>query len=353
MPVYVSCTNEKNLGGIDMNYAIWVTTSCNLQCKYCYEGDNKPNLMMNREKADDILRYIEKDLDGNEDSDLIIDFHGGEPFLNFKIMKYLIEQFIMKYSRQRKVIFGTTTNATIMNDEILDFICKFIPDITVSLDGTKTDHDYLRPYRDGRGSYDISIRNSLRILHNIPMLRVRMTVTPDNIATLSEGIISLIKYGFKIIVPVIDQFDKRWNDAFIEQLGYQIQSVKDYLDNRSEVAVSLCEPIFIKSSAICSGGKSSKNIYADGSIYPCMMAGGVPEFRIGDIYTGVNTERLENILSYNKQSFEECNDCALSNACNGNRCKIINRLVTGKYNNPPKVECELNHLLYKINGVKL
>lgn len=335
-----------------MNYAIWVTTSCNLQCKYCYEGHNKPDMILDKEKADDILRFIEKDLKENKDSDLTIDFHGGEPFLNFKIIKYLVEKFIKKYASKRNVTFGTTTNATIMNDEILDFIKEFIPDITVSLDGTKEVHDYLRPYKNGLGSYDVSIRNCLKILHNVPMLRVRMTVTPDNVETLSDGIISLIDYGFKIIVPIIDQFDRRWSDTFFKQLGQQIQRVKGKIEGSSELAVSLCEPIFIKSSALCSGGISSKNIYTDGSIYPCMMAGGIPEFQIGDIYSGISHGKLAKILSYNKQVFEECSNCALMNACNGNRCKIINRMVTGRYNYPSEVECETNHLLYKINGIK-
>lgn len=335
-----------------MNYTIWLTASCNLCCKYCYEGNNKLNLMLDKKTANDILYFIRKDLKEDAYSELTIDFHGGEPFMNFEMMQYLVDKILEEYDKERKVIFGTTTNATIMNEEILRFIIKYIPDITVSLDGTKKIHDYLRPYQSGAGSYDVAMKNSMKILKKLPDIRVRMTVNVDLVKNLAEGVRNLVEHGFKNIVPALDLFDNRWNDDLLQELESQIREIKKYIEEKKNVAVSLCEPLTLKCHSICSGGIKSKIIYPDGSIYPCMMAGGISEFKIGNIYSGIANDKLAKVLAYNEQLYSECRECALANSCNGKRCKIINRLVTGDFILPSSVECQLNHLLYKINGIE-
>lgn len=333
-----------------MNYAIWVTAACNLQCKYCYEGSNKPHISLNRKKIDDILDYIRTDLKYNQDKELQIDFHGGEPFLEFGSIRYFVEKVMSEYAKEKNILFGTTTNATILNKDILDFIVQYIPELTVSLDGTREVHDYMRPFKNGEGSYDIALKNSLCILERLPNIRVRVTVTSKCVDSLAEGVKNLIGYGFKTIVPAIDLYDKGWNDERLEILACQICEIKQFLKTRSDVVISLCDPVYIRKRSICRGGRDNKNIYPDGSIYPCMMAGGQVEFNVGSIYEGINQRKLENILGYGEQIYTECIGCALKNACNGNRCKIINRMITGDYLMPSEVECEVNHILYKLNG---
>lgn len=336
-----------------MNYAIWVTTSCNLKCKYCYEGTEKPALHLDQRKCDDILKYLSQDLKDRTDKELDIDFHGGEPLLEFNTIKYLVHQIDKQFGKKKNIHFGMTTNATIMNDEILEFIVHSISDLTVSLDGIRNIHNYYRPFQNGKNSYDIVMENSKIILEYFPQLRVRMTVTSDGVACLAEGVIHLIENGFKIIVPGIDFFDSKWDDEKIKILSNQILLIKKFIQGKDDVAVSLCDPIWLKKRSICRGGIDSQNIYPDGAIYPCMMAGGQKEFCIGNIYEGIDKETLSEIMKYNCLTNKECVGCSISNGCNGKRCKIVNKLLTGDYIQPSVVECEINRILYKLNGVTM
>jgi uncharacterized protein len=346
----VSSTSKKSLGGDILNYAIWMTTDCNLRCKYCYKGQDKPHMQLNRQKCNDILDYIRRDLKNHQDTELLIDFHGGEPFLRFEEMQYLVHNILKEYEGYKKVVFGTTTNATLVTEEILNFIVQYIPDITVSLDGTKQIHDFFRPFRNGSGSYDTVMENSFKILEQLPNIRVRMTYNAESVKYLAEGVIELIEKGYKIIVPAADLFDRNWNDGAIHEVKNQISIIKDYLKGNSEVTISICEAVSLTKKTTCKGGITGQNIYPDGSIYPCMMAGGVTEFQIGDIYKGLDMMLIENILLHNDESHPECLGCGLYTSCNGNRCKIINKMITGSYSYPSEVECEINHVLYQVNG---
>ena len=204
--------DEQNLGGIEMNYAIWVTTTCNLKCKYCYEGAEKPTIRLNREMADRILEYIFNNMKDKSDRELDIDFHGGEPLLEFDTIKYLVYRINEKYEKEKNIHFGMTTNATILNDEILEFLIRYVGDLTVSLDGTENIHGFYRPFKNGRSSYDVAMSNSKKILKYRPQLRVRMTVTSEGVSSLAENVIHLISNGFQVIVPGIDYFDSKWDD---------------------------------------------------------------------------------------------------------------------------------------------
>lgn len=333
-----------------MNYAIWVTTECNLQCKYCYEGQEKPKLHLDKSKCDEILEFIKKDMKDRNENELWVDFHGGEPLLQWKAIKYFIEELNKEYGDKLSLIYGTTTNATIMNDEILAFILKYIPNITVSLDGSSRVHNLLRPFKNGEGSYSAAINNSKRLLTRLPNTRVRMTFTPDTVQYLAEGVIELISQGFRLIVPAMDLFDKRWDDYMMRELKAQIIKIKEYICGMQDIAVSLCESIPVKGQSCCTGGQNSINIYTDGSLYPCMMAGGVEEFKIGHISSGVDKGKLSGILSHNAESYEECQQCDMKNMCNGTRCKMINWLINGEYIVPSAAECECNHILAELNG---
>lgn len=333
-----------------MNYTIWLTTACNLKCKYCYEGYDKPNFYLNKKKIDEIVLFMEKELSNSNDKKLFIDLHGGEPFLNFDEMKYLVYKILDKFQTFYNIVFGVTTNATIMNKEIFNFIVQYIPDITVSLDGSAKIHNYLRPFKNGKGSFKEALDNSKKLLKSLPNLRVRMTYNVDSVNELSNGVCNLVDNGFKIIVPAPDLFDKRWNDETLDILKDQILIIKKYLLDKPEITVSICEPVEIRNNGTCLGGITHKNIYPDGGLYPCIMVSGISEFKIGTIYEGVDTKKIQDLLIHNTKTNEECSECNLCNSCNGNRCKLINKLINNSYTQPSPLECEINHILFQLNG---
>lgn len=329
-------------------YSIWVTTDCNLACSYCYEGHDKKKLYIDHNLADRIIDFIASEESYNKE-EIAIDFHGGEPFLNIAIMKYFVQE--LAYVLNNKIHFGATTNATILNDDILEFIRTELEDVTVSLDGTKNTHDSCRCFSNGMGSYNMAINNSMVINENTKNLRVRMTVTSDYVHTLARDIMHLVDNGFKCIVPAIDLFDSGWDDIKLKVLRGEIRNLKSLL-NDNEVSLSLLEPIHINNDHKCYGGINEISIYADGTIYPCMMSGGVKGFEIGNVNSGIDINKRDRILGYNNKQYCECLECDIQDSCEGKRCKIINKLLTGSFIKPSALTCELHHISCIENGVK-
>lgn len=332
-----------------MSTTFWVTTNCNLNCKYCYEGEEKLNKIMSKEVIDKAIDFTLNNL-SNAEEDLIVAIHGGEPFLAFDKMKYIVGKFKYRCKElEKNLIFLTTTNATILNDEIIDFIVNEMPDITVSIDGTKETHDKNRPFKSGLGSHDIALENSLKLLKLLPNIRLRMTFDSDSAGDLYKDVKYLIDLGFKFIVPAPNLFDRNWDAEHVKILEIQIKRIKEYLGSRSDINVSLTDKDTYKIKGNCSGGKIGFHIYPDGKLYPCLLAGGNELFEIGDIFKGVDTNKRDSILNHSQKINPDCDGCKLYNFCDGPRCKIINKLVTNDYYSAPPMKCALENIQYKIN----
>ncbi|CEN23627.1 radical SAM/SPASM domain-containing protein [Paraclostridium sordellii] len=333
-----------------MATTLWVTTNCNLNCKYCYEGDDKLNKVMSKETIERAIKFT---LDNSKDKELTIPIHGGEPFLEFDRVKYIVKRFKEEANKQGKSVkFVTTTNATKLNNEITEFIVNEIPDVTVSIDGTKCTHDKMRPFKNGVGSHDIVLKNSLELLSHLPYIRVRMTFDSDSISNLYEDVKYLIDLGFKCIVPAPNLYDKNWEEVHVNTFENQIIKIKEYLSNFEDVLVSIADKNDYKIKGQCSGGRNGFHIYPDGNLYPCILAGGVEEFNIGNIYDGINEEDVDRILDYSSKENPECKGCTLYKCCDGPRCKIINKLVTNDYLVAPAIHCAFENILYKVNPIR-
>lgn len=332
-----------------MSTTFWVTTNCNLNCKYCYEGEDKLNKVMSKEVIDKAIDFTLDNLNNNE-KNFKVAIHGGEPFLAFDKMKYIVSEFKDRCKAlEKNIIFLTTTNATILNDEIINFIINEMPDITVSIDGTKETHDKNRPFKGGKGSHDIAMENSLKLLNILPNIRLRMTFDSGSVANLYKDVKYLIDLGFKFIVPAPNLFDQNWDVEHVKILENQINQIKKYIGNREDVNISLTDKEMYKIKGNCNGGKNGFHIYPDGKLYPCILAGGSKEFEIGDIFNGVNIIKRDSILSHSKNLNPDCDGCKLYSYCDGPRCKIINKLVTNNYYSAPPMQCALENLKYKIN----
>lgn len=333
-----------------MSATFWVTTNCNLNCKYCYEGEKKLNKVMSTAIVDKAISFILDQFKSVNEKELVVPIHGGEPFLEFEIIKYIVNEFKNKAKNQGfSVSFVTTTNATILNDEILEFIVNEMPDITISIDGTKETHDKMRPFKSGNGSHSKVLNNSLKLLKYAPNMRVRMTFDSESVENLYKDVKYLIELGFKCIVPAPNLFDKNWNNKHIKILEKQIRFIKEYLEDKEDVVVSLTDKEIYSIKGICNGGKNSVHIYPDGNLYPCILVAGNENFHIGDIFNGINIKKRDYLLSYSNKLNSDCDGCKLYSYCNGPRCKIINKLITDDYLSAPPMLCALENLQYKIN----
>lgn len=330
-------------------FTLWLTANCNLNCKYCYEGENKLKKSMTKDIIDKSIEFGFDNFIG-KDEELMVAIHGGEPFLEFENIQYIIKEVKKRANNiNKKTTFLTTTNGTILNDEIMKFIVREMPDITVSIDGTKETHDKMRKFKNGKGSHSIVLENSLKLLSQLPNMRIRMTFDSETVKKLYEDVKYLIDNGFKIIVPVPNLFDSNWNESHVEILEQQIKFIKKYISDKDDIAVSIADKNIYKLKRNCSGGKSSVHIYSDGNLYPCTLVGGQKEFCIGNIYDGIDTKKRDQLLNISNGINIECDGCSLYNYCDGPRCKIKNKIITGDYNQASPMGCAMENLLYELN----
>lgn len=145
-----------------------VTENCNLRCKYCVYNGHYPNwrdlsgMNMDFETAKKGLDYVFSFIKGRKERKFFLGFYGGEPLLKFKTIKKIVE-YAKKLLSGWDLLFSMTSNLTLLDDSILDFLIENDFVLTVSLDGRKENHDAKRVFKDGRGTFDTVFKNLERI----------------------------------------------------------------------------------------------------------------------------------------------------------------------------------------------
>lgn len=340
-----------------LNFVIWVTTGCNLRCRYCYEGDEKKREDLSAPQARRIVEYIKNKAEDTErdkgikPDSISIEIHGGEPLVNFSGVKALVDAVKAELS-EYDVSYQLTTNATILNDEILAFLKENIAHLTVSIDGDEITQDAYRRDASGRGTYETVKRNSLKLLKTYgPALRARMTFTSQTAERLSHNIKHIASLGYKIIVAQPDIFDKNWNEEKVAVIDREVKKLKQY-ETEEDVYINLGQPKVIRKKGICSAGLDGENIMPNGDIYCCTMAVGNKDYRIGSIDKGIDAGCVDRILGHSAKDMESCSGCAFSQYCECVRCRIINKLVNNDYCAPIGIQCALNNIIIRNNGYR-
>jgi len=333
--------SEKNIKdgmGVRMNYTVFMTNKCNLDCTYCYEK-NKQDKSITKEVLDALIKEISE----KENDDVSVVIHGGEPLLEFKKIKYLIDE--LKKSGKR-ICYSVTTNGTLLNRENIDYLIREVDNISISIDGEENSHDKNRHFKDGRGSYEIIDKNINKyLMENKNNIKARMTINRYNYENISKNIIHLIEKGFSDISPVINQFDV-WEEEQWKVIEEELKIVETYiLEKKIDVKVGLIDDAKHKcKNSACNGGTSTITIDTDGKIYPCIIVNGLKEYCIGNIFEGINKSCLKNIHKNNNEKVDCCEGCARYDYCEATRCKIINKYQTGKWNQPSINVCMIQNL---------
>ncbi len=327
-------------------FTIWVTTACNLKCKYCYEGNEKPKLYLNKVNANKCIKFILKTLNRQKVVKARIIFHGGEPSLNMEIIKYLIFE-LSKYENKYIFEYGITTNGYNLAKEDKEYILNHIDDITVSIDGNKESHDVERLDYAGKGCFDKVIKNAI-YLNTKKIIRIRMTVTPNNVRKLSKNVIFLIESGFKVIIPGMDYAGK-WNKELINILKAEITLVKSYIVGLNDVSVAMTSKEQFSKKEVCEGGHGSFHLSADGFIYPCAYTVGKLQYIIGTFNKGIDKHRLSELDIINNKDVDDCLGCTYYHYCLTKRCKFFNKELTGSYYKPSGVVCAVENILLELN----
>lgn len=335
--------------------SIWVTTACNMRCDYCYEGMDKSYEMMSRETVDIAIEYILSQYKQMADTTLIVQFHGGEPLMNFEIVKYTTNKIKEAFIGQDDVLlFGMTTNGTLLDAEKMSFLATNINyGLSISLDGCKDTHDLHRKLHNGKGSYDLVTSNALQLLTLRTDIRARLTFNSETVAELYENAVHLVKLGFGKVACIPDYYDNRWNEDHMKLLLEQARQVQIYLreaqKNHPDLDIILLNVPYFK-LGVCTGGTGSFHILPNGDLYPCSYGIGDNEFRIGNVKDAspLDTDKLASILSSAEEINPDCKGCSLYAGCTCSRCKIINKVLTGNDLTPSPVVCAMENTKYQI-----
>lgn len=247
-----------------------LTQDCNLNCIYCYEH-NKSKKSMSFDTAKKILDYHLKAVD-NYDY-IYINLFGGEPFLKFDLIKQIYE-YSKKINNQKKILFVTTTNGTLVHGDIQKWLYSHKNDFHcgLSADGTENMHNYNRCNSYSKIDFDF-FKNTW------PNNPVKITVSPYSLNTLADGIIHLHKLGFDVCGSIAYGID--WNkDGLIEILDRELIKLIEYYTNNPNI--NLCGmldfPIELITGEVpkkikkwCGSGVEMYTYDIDGKCYPCQF----------------------------------------------------------------------------------
>ena len=185
-----------------------IAHDCNLACKYCFaeEGEyHGRRALMSYDVGKRALDFLIAN--SGQRRNLEVDFFGGEPLMNWQVVKDLVA-----YGREQEKIydkhfrFTVTTNGVLLNDEIMDFVNKEMDNVVLSMDGRKEVHDNMRPFRNGKGSYDLIVPKFQKLADSRDQKRyyIRGTFTRNNL-DFSQDIKHYVDLGFKeiSIEPVV------------------------------------------------------------------------------------------------------------------------------------------------------
>lgn len=335
-----------------------VAHDCNLRCQYCFasQGDFKgERSLMSFETGKAAFDFL---LENSGDRyNLEVDFFGGEPLMNFELVKQLVHYGRSKEKEYNKHFrFTLTTNGVLLNDEIIKFTNEYMDNVVLSLDGRKEINDEMRPTVNGKGSYD----------HIVPKFKalveargdkdyyIRGTFTNKNL-DFSKDVDLYYDLGFEktSMEPVVT--DPKEPYAIREEhLDYILKEYemlsKRYLEIRKKDPKFLFfhymidlsgGPCAYKKSVGCGAGSDYIAVTPEGDIYPCHQFVGEKAFVLGNVYTGIkNRELQEKFKQTTIYSKELCQNCWAKYYCSGG-CHANAWYNNGDISKPFELGCEM------------
>lgn len=335
-----------------------IAHACNLSCRYCFAGEGEyhgDRSLMSFETGKKALDFLVKNSGSRRN--LEVDFFGGEPLMNFDVVKQLVaygrslEEPYDKHFR-----FTLTTNGVLLDDEIIEFANREMDNIVLSIDGRKSVHDHMRPKKNGEGSYDLILDKFKKVAESRGQNKyyVRGTFTHYNLDFV-EDVLHLADEGFKQISvePVVadpsEPYAIREEDIPEICEGYD-RLAKEMIRREKEgkgfnffhFMIDLTGgPCVYKRLSGCGSGTEYLAVTPWGDLYPCHQFVGNEKFLLGNVEDGiVNTEIRDEFKLCNVYAKEECRDCFAKFYCSGG-CAANAYNMHGDINQPYEIGCEL------------
>ena len=312
-----------------------IAHDCNLACQYCFaeEGEyHGRRALMSFEVGKKALDFLIAN-SGNR-RNLEVDFFGGEPLMNWQVVKDLVA-----YGREqeklhdKKFRFTLTTNGVLLNDEVMEFCNREMGNVVLSIDGRKEVHDKMRPFRKGAGSYDLIVPKFQQFAESRHQDKyyVRGTFTHYNL-DFSEDVLHLADLGFKQISvePVVaepkEPYAIREEDLpklFEEYDKLAVEMIRRHKSgedfNFFHLMIELeGGPCVAKRLSGCGSGTEYLAVTPWGDFYPCHQFVGNEKFLLGNVDEGIlNTDIRDEFKCCNVYAKEKCRKCFARFYCSG------------------------------------
>ncbi|MBQ4521512.1 MAG: thioether cross-link-forming SCIFF peptide maturase [Lachnospiraceae bacterium] len=335
-----------------------IAHDCNLACKYCFAGKGEYNgdkSLMSLEVGKKAIDFLIQN-SGNR-RNLEVDFFGGEPLMNFEVVKGIVaygRSLEEKYNKNFR--FTLTTNGMLLNDEVMEFANKEMSNVVLSVDGRKEVNDRMRPTPNGKGSYDIFMPKFIKLanLRNQTNYYVRGTCTHYNL-DFSKDVLHLADLGFKQISvePVVSLSEEPYaikeEDLPILFEEYDILA-KELIKRKKEgngfnffhFMIDLEQgPCVAKRLSGCGSGVEYLSVTPWGDLYPCHQFVGEEDYLIGNLDDGItNTALRDEFKLCNVYAKEKCKNCFARFYCSGG-CAANSYKFHGSILDAYDIGCEL------------
>ncbi|MBQ3156518.1 MAG: thioether cross-link-forming SCIFF peptide maturase [Clostridia bacterium] len=345
--------------GTIKSMCLHVAHDCNLRCKYCFAatGDfcmGERKLLpyeVGKAALDWLVEHSGKRIN------LEVDFFGGEPLMNFEVIKKLVAYGrSIEKEKNKKFKFTTTTNCVLMNDEIIDFLNREMSNVVISMDGRPEVHDRMRPTANGKGSYHLIAEKAKEFAkrRGDGEYYVRGTFTGYN-KDFGNDVLFLADEGFEqlSIEPVVTDPDCEYalKEEDLPQIRDEYERLAQiYIDRRANgkwfnffhFMVDLeGGPCLRKRLTGCGAGNEYIAVTPDGDIYPCHQFVGRDGFRMGSVLDGTFDREIQAKFANNTVlTKEKCRDCWARFYCSGG-CAANAHAFHGDISQPYDMECQM------------
>ncbi|MBE6728793.1 MAG: thioether cross-link-forming SCIFF peptide maturase [Ruminococcaceae bacterium] len=349
---------KEKTAGVVKALCIHIAHTCNLNCEYCFASQGKyhgDRAVMSFEVGKRALDFLVEN-SGNR-RNLEVDFFGGEPLMNFDVVKQMV-----KYARSiekekgKNFRFTLTTNGLLIDDDVIDFANKEMSNVVLSLDGRKEIHDRFRVDYAGNGSFDKIVPKFQKLVKargnkNYYMRGTFTHANPDFLEDIKE----MLNLGFTELSmePVVCASGDP-SELTLEDLPVVMKQYEDLAELMLKkdkegtpftfyhYMIDLNEgPCIYKRISGCGSGTEYMAVTPWGDLYPCHQFVGEEKYRLGDIYNGVtNTEIQKEFMNCNVYAHKECKNCWARLYCSGG-CAANAYHATGSVTGVYKYGCEL------------
>ncbi len=349
---------KEKSAGVVKALCLHIAHTCNLNCSYCFASQGKyhgERALMSFEVGKQALDFLVANSKGRRN--LEVDFFGGEPLMNFDVVKQLVE-----YARSiekeagKNFRFTLTTNGVLIDDDVIDFANREMSNVVLSLDGRKEVHDRYRVDYAGNGSWEKIVPKFQRLVEarggkNYYMRGTFTHANPDFL----KDIETMLDLGFTELSmePVVGPADEP-SSLTAEDLPVvleQYEKLAELMLRRHREGRSFTfyhymldlkgGPCIYKRISGCGSGTEYMAVTPWGDLYPCHQFVGEDKYKLGDVFNGVNNFAAQDeFAACNVYTRPECADCWAKLYCSGG-CAANAYHATGSVQGVYKYGCEL------------